>query len=71
MFDSELQARSALCYWPKGVTADGTISTQDSISLLGGYPFDVENENAERERFTFFMCNLVSEVLEITLRYRK
>lgn len=70
-FDTELQRRSALCLWPKAITADGTISASDCPSVLGAYDFDVPNSNADVARFDIGYCALVQWVVEITKRYRK
>jgi hypothetical protein len=70
-FDTELQRRSALAYWPKAITADGTIDSSDGVSLLGGYPFDVPNINADVMRFSVGYDSLWQGILEITKRYRK
>lgn len=74
MFDTELQRRAALCFWPKAIASDGTITVSDSMSIMGAYPFDVPglpNTNTETVRFTFSICRLLEKVVEITLRYRK
>lgn len=71
MFDTELQRRSALCLWPKGLTADGTIDVQDSCSLLGVYPFDVASSNVETCRLSLSVGRILEMVVEITKRYRK
>lgn len=71
MFDTELQRRSVLCYWPKVIVPDGTLDLNDGLSLLGGYPFTLPNTNAEVIRFTFSIYGLIKKILEITLRYRK
>lgn len=71
MFDTELQRRSALCYWTKVIVPDGTIDLRDSISILGGYPFDLQSINLPTHRFILFIAHVIEEIIEITLSYRK
>ena len=71
MFDTELQRRAVLCYWPKVIVPDGTLTIPDGLVLLGGYPFVTNNTNAKVIRFTFSIKSLFNKIIEITLRYRK